>query len=444
MTQRSLLFAMLVAWIAAVPARAQESYVDSAALSAFGFQTFWQLEAPLLPGQIVERAYLVDDQVYLGTNDGYVFAIDAITGAVRWSRQVITGGYHLQRPAHAGDRALFTIPSAVLQYDRITGRPVQKTNLWFAPGASAVAEGDNMYLGGINGRIYAIRVDRSFETWMATARSAVVSRLSMFEGNLYFATDDGHVYSCDAQTKSLYWQAPVVSSVTAPLVVNETGVYVPTLANALVALAPFNGGLRWTAQLGGALEEGPQATNELVFQWTREDGMCAIESGGIAEVEKRIRWKLPEGRTLLTTNDEYAFIQTLDRDTAVVRQKDGEVVYRIDTKSFDLPMSATDQNAVFLASSDGRVVNLRPRELDKATREQIRRSISRPVELAQGTGAPDSDKAAAVEPNAPETATAGAGETVTAAEALESKDKAPPLGGKSKVTKRLRQRSGRE
>ena len=93
----------------------EADYVDSAALHEAGLVKFWQLRLPLQEAQQITDCYLVDDQLYLATQDGHVYAVHAHTGALLWTTQVSSASYRIRRPCHAGKRAVFVMPSAMMQ-----------------------------------------------------------------------------------------------------------------------------------------------------------------------------------------------------------------------------------------------------------------------------------------------------------------------------------------
>jgi len=77
--------AVIVIAVAATAALAQPGgdFLPADQLEAAGLAKFWQLRLPLEPGQRLRDVYLVDDQLYACTEDGYVFVIHAYTGTLR-------------------------------------------------------------------------------------------------------------------------------------------------------------------------------------------------------------------------------------------------------------------------------------------------------------------------------------------------------------------------
>ncbi|RMF79905.1 MAG: hypothetical protein D6744_08715, partial [Planctomycetota bacterium] len=126
-------------------ARGQADFVDPAALHEIDLVKYWQLRLPLAAGETVTDAYLVDDQLYFGTSGGFVFAVDAATGALRWSNEFTRGGYRLRRPAHWGIATAIVTPAEVTLFDRHYGTPIRKMDLRFPAGTAGVSNGKLLF-----------------------------------------------------------------------------------------------------------------------------------------------------------------------------------------------------------------------------------------------------------------------------------------------------------
>jgi outer membrane protein assembly factor BamB len=397
----------------------EADYVDSSALNEAGLVKFWQLRLALEKGQEIADAYLVDDQIYLATRDGYIYAIHAHTGTNRWKKRVITAGYQIRRPCHAGDRTIFVTPPAITQYDRYTGQPIRRMETRFPTGSAAISDGMYLYVGGIDQQIYAFALDQDFERWKARAGGQILSRPALLGKHLYFAGDDGSVYACVAEDKRFYWRTRTTGSITADLAVDDNGVYVATRDNALYSLAPQDGGRRWRTRFSGPLYEPPVVTPEVVFQYCPEDGVAAINAGTVG-VEKRVRWVLPRGRQLLTLDEHLAYVLSRDESILIAKLDDGKIVHTVPAPGFTMPMPSPSDRALYIASKDGRLFCARQRGAPPLQAEDVRAAMQRPGEPeGQETGAGG------------ETAEAPAVEE----DHLKSTRPGPPIGGKSKVSK---------
>jgi outer membrane protein assembly factor BamB len=412
----------LICWLPVLgvaPALGGGDFIDSAALNAAGLVKYWQLPLPLQPGQELGYAYLVDDQVYAATRDGYVYAIDAQTGTIRWVKQVTTAGYPIRLPCHAGSQVVFVTPPAFYQYDRYSGRPIRAVETQFPTGSAAVSDGLRIYVGGIDQRLYAFFLNQDFEDWKARANGQIVSRPALLDKYLYFASDDGTVYACVAADKRFYWRAQRVGSITADLATSDTGVYVASRDHSLYALSPQDGGLLWRTRFSGPLEESPVLTPDAVFQYCPDDGLAALNTGTVG-VEKRVRWTLRQGRKLLSTDQKWAYVLSRDESILIADLNDGEILHTIPAAGFTMPMPSPGVAALYLASKDGRIFCARKRGVPIVLAEDVRRALQRPE--STGNVAQTAPKEEATEAPVEE-------------DALKSKRPGPPIGGKSKVSK---------
>ncbi|MBU0639254.1 MAG: PQQ-binding-like beta-propeller repeat protein, partial [Planctomycetes bacterium] len=385
-----------------------------------GLVKFWQLRLPLKPQQRVADAYLVEDHLYLCTEDGYVFAVHADTGAIRWLRPVTGAGYRVKQPCHVDGQVVFTTPTTVLVVDRFTGKGLGKLELNFPAGTAAISDGARLYLGGINQRFYAFRVDNLFEAWKAGGNGPILGTPALYQGNLFLATDGGDVYSCIAEDKRFRWQSRTNGPNTADVIVDQNGVYVASRDHSLYLLDLIFGQQRWRARFSGPLYEAPVTMSEVVYQYCPDDGLIAVNTA-VVEVDQRFRWKLPRGRKLLTVDRRYAYVLSRDESVLAVDNKDGTVVHTIPAPGLILPMPAPERATIFLASADGRIFCARPRGVPFVRREDLRQALTPPED--QETTSPEL------------TQTAPATEQTQRKDYLQSAQRGTPLGGKSKVTR---------
>lgn len=425
----TLLRILAATWVAATtfPASAaDEDYLSPSALAPAGLVKFWQLKLPLEADQRLADAYLVDDQLYLATQDGYVFAVHADTGAGRWMRRVTAGGFRIKRPAHAGNRVIFNTSTQLLVLDRYSGLALAESELGFPAGSAAVTDGVNIFLGGLNQRFYCFDVDSLFEIWKASTNGPINSAPVVKDGHLYVASNDSGVYACVAANKQFFWQTTTTGANTADLVADNIGVYVASRDLSLYFFDLRFGRIRWRARFSGPLYEPPVLTPDVAYQYCPDDGVVAV-STKTAPDEKRFRWKLPRGRKLLTVDSRHAFVLSRDQVVLVVGLKDGQIAHTIPSPGFTLPMPATKDTAIFLANPDGRIFCARQRGVPPVRRADLLKALQPPAghdAAAHATTQPAGD----AQPAGPE--------------AGRPRRPIRTVGGKSKVTKQLESGSG--
>ncbi len=405
---------------------AQEDFVPAQPLQEAGLVKYWQLQLPLERDQVVRDVYLVDDQLYLGTDDGYVYAVHAGTGAIRWMVPVTRSGYHVRRPCHTGDRVVFVTQTDIQVYDRQTGEGLSRTELRFAPGTPPVSDGLHVYIGGIDRRLYALDAETLFLDWRTVTDAAIAAAPAWYDKWVFTATDSGTVYACTRGDKAFGWQSSTYGPVRADLVATESGVYVASQDQSLYLLDHQFGQPRWRARFSGPLYEAPVVTPELVYQYCPNDGLVAVENAVLA-IDERIRWKLPEGRTLLTVHAQLAYVLTADGRLLVVQPAKGQVVATIRAPGFTLAIPAPEASTVFLASPQGQLFCARPPGAPPLTKDDVLKALQG-TPATQPTTAPGAE--AATQP-----ATRPATQPATAPATQPGPRRGLPLGGKSKISR---------
>lgn len=393
-------------------------FIDPASLREAGLSKFWQFALPLEPGQSLADIYLVDDALYCTTDDGFVYALDAYTGVVRWLRQITTSRYRLSSPAHAEGRAVFVTPTQLTVVDRLSGDGIMQTDLWFPAGTGAVSDGVLVYVGSVNHRYYAIDVATGLEAWKVQTQARIAARPALLDGVLYVASEDGAIRAGTALRKAYRWTTSTGSANSADLVADENGLYVACADHSLYSFDTASGALRWRARLSGPLYAPPVTTPDTVYQYCQDDGVVAINTSA-QEGAERFRWKLADGRTLLTVDRESAYVLTRGETIAQVALVDGALRRSIPAAGFSLAAPSPGDGTLMLASPDGRLFCARSRSVPFLRREDLRAALTPPKEPSATTQ--------------PVTTMAAPGEA--SEDFLKTRQGGAPLGGKSKVTR---------
>lgn len=196
---------------------------------------------------------VADGNVYFGSNDGYVYALEIQSGTERWRAQ--TGGPVYGSPAASGD-AVYVLSDDGFLYklERVNGKAVwrfdthggsiKRVNYERLASRPAVS-GGLVYVGSADGNLYAVDADKGTERWHFETGGPVRSDPAVADGRVFFGSMDDYVYAVDASTGALRWQydtlKPVVSS---PLVADGT-VYVGSRSANLFAFEAATGRVKW-------------------------------------------------------------------------------------------------------------------------------------------------------------------------------------------------------
>lgn len=397
---------------------ADADFIPAEPLRTAALAKFWQLQLPLEEDQHVRDFHLVDDQLYVGTDDGYVFAVDATTGVTRWLQPVTRSTYALRRPDHAGERVIFATPVDLQVYDRYSGDPIARRDLTFPAGTGVVCDAERIYIGSLNDRLHALSLENQFTVWRGLTTGPVSVTPVLFGDHVFVADENGAVTAAAREDKQFLWRATTRGPIVADLHVDQRGVFVASRDHTLYLLDLGFGKLRWRVRFEAPLLDPPFVGPELVYQYAQTQGVAAIETGLPHEIERRIRWMLPQGRRVLTVDDDHVYMQSRANDLLVVRKKDGKLLHTVPTSDFELSAPSLRGNAIFLAARDGRLFCARPEGVPHLRRADLLRALQAGTEtpLSEVRTVPTTQPAAQVE------------------DYLRSRRTGAPLGGKSKVS----------
>jgi outer membrane protein assembly factor BamB len=408
---------------------AQGDFLPRGPLEQAGLVKYWQLQLTLEKGQRLQNVYLVEDHLYLGTQDGYVFAVHAPTGLLRWLRPITRSGYPVRRPCHVGDHVIFVTPSDLQVYDRRTGDPVVRHDLRFPAGTGPVSDGERVFIGGVDWRLYALDLKTLYVEWRALTEGTITAN-PVIQGELIFtANGHGAVDACVARNKAFRWRFTAYGPITADLEADDRGIFVASQDYSLYLVDPGYGNVRWRTRFSGPLEEPPVRTAQDVYQYSRADGVCAVDATTIGASEDRILWKLPAGRKALTTHEEHVFILTQEDTLVAVNVKDGTIAATVPACGLSLPIPAPGASTVFLASPDGRLFCARPLGVPPLQQEDLLAALRPPG------GATEEGVAASHVTSQP---------TTRPEDWLQTRQPGPPIGGKSKISREYKPGTGTE
>jgi outer membrane protein assembly factor BamB len=154
-----------------------------AALNASTGEQRWSVE---VPKPVVGPPALHGGTIYIGCTDGFLYALDAQSGAERWTFE--SGEFF---PSEFGDAA------------------------------PAIA-GGVLYLGDRTGTMYGIDAETGtevFRTKIDTAPDGLESTPAVVDGTVYVSSEDGGLYAFDAVSGAIRWRYEIgAEALTSPLV----------------------------------------------------------------------------------------------------------------------------------------------------------------------------------------------------------------------------------
>jgi eukaryotic-like serine/threonine-protein kinase len=219
--------------------------------------------------------------VIFGSDDGYVYAVDAKTGRERWKAR--TGGPVPSTPAvHAGRVYVMSYDGRLHALDAASGLP-----LW-----RYATEGERRFEArGLHGSLP--RTQTFADPYDVYLSSPVVAN-----GLVLFGSGDGRVRALDAETGALRWAYRAADVVHASPAVADGLVFIGDWGSRLVALDLATGAERWRFQAGvdtlmanqQGFQSSPSVAGGIVFVGCRDSHLYAIDARTGQE-----RWRFATG-----------------------------------------------------------------------------------------------------------------------------------------------------
>jgi probable HAF family extracellular repeat protein len=204
----------------------------------------WTIELPI--GQPQIPAAIKDGVVYLttfdlagGTYDGSLYAVDAATGSMLWSRE------HLNSLA------------------------------------SPVISGETLYVAEFEGSVYAINTASGETVWRSELPGRSSSSILVANGQAYAATGTGELFAFDAGSGALQWKVQTAGTIwlSSPSTVGNT-IVAGTIENMLLALDASDGRELWRFEAGGQIRSTPSIVDGRIFFQSDDGYLYALGAAG--------------------------------------------------------------------------------------------------------------------------------------------------------------------
>lgn len=220
---------------------------------------------------IVAAPLQVGDQVFVGTADNHIVALNATNGALLWDFE--TGNSIWGQPAYKdGVVYVAVLDRNVYALDADSGELVwdEPAQLEGALASQPVLNTDIVYVTSFDGQLHALSINSGEHVWSAEAHDWIWGAPVFVGDVVYFADVQGNVYAVDSETGDEIWTQTIGTAVqTTPIFVNDT-IYIAAEGNkesgqgALVALSADDGTQLWQQTTPAALYTTPVVVDDVI------------------------------------------------------------------------------------------------------------------------------------------------------------------------------------
>jgi outer membrane protein assembly factor BamB len=265
---------------------------------------------------VVSSPAVANGVVYVGSDDGNVYALDAKTGANLWS--FATGG-----------------------------------------GASSPAVVDGVvYVGSDDDNLYALDAATGNELWSFATGSYVESSPAVANGIVYVGSDDDNVYAIDAKTGAKRWTFTTGDPVSNSPAVADGVVYIGSLDRNVYALNAATGNKLWSfspASADGYPDTAAVANGVVYVGFTGCTSLYALNSSTGAEI-----WNISIGcyevLSAPAVADGVVYVDGWFDDIYAVNASTGTLLWTFDAGAVTFGNSPAVANGVLYAGDELSVI----------------------------------------------------------------------------------------
>ncbi|MGB8355169.1 MAG: PQQ-binding-like beta-propeller repeat protein [Chthoniobacteraceae bacterium] len=282
-----------------------------------------------LPPTFASGSTVVDGMFSYGDPNGAirsVFVPDSLTGNTKTDRMQLGPQWTLATVTPTSTPARYKARLLVGSADfKLHAVADNGTYLWsFATGgrvySSPVPDGDDVFFGSDDGHLYKVDVDSGVLIWEFITGDKIRGAPALSSGRVFVASWDGFLYAVESDSGRLAWKMPIAKFTRATPAVQGNKVFIGDEGGAMHCFDMATGRELWQQQLGGYISACPVVTPEGVAFASEQGAMAFMNPDGT------VKWKHSPGAGIsgqpIATQTQ--LLVPTEKGLLVLRRADGE------------------------------------------------------------------------------------------------------------------------
>lgn len=347
---------------------AQKSFLVQTDWAQFGFNeqhtAFNPYENVLTPGivgnlvvdwkyktasNVADAPAVANGVVYIPSDDGYLYALSANTGALVW-KSGFRGNFSSPAVANGAVYAgSVDYSNAYIDaFNASTGDLIWKSSAVGPPTGAAIPTVANgvVYIGSMDNNVYALDATTGAILWKYATQGQLYSSPAVANGVAYIGSEDHYVYALNARTGDLVWRRVLPEGIASSASVANGILYIGDTFpdDQLYALDAGTGDLLWTYGTGATA-----VANGVVYVSTSALYALDAKTGTFL-------WEFNEpGLSSPTVANGVVYVGAEDGRVFAVDATTGELLWQYATGQIAGPSPAVVNGIVFIGSGDENV-----------------------------------------------------------------------------------------
>lgn len=306
-------------------------------------------------GPVDASPVIADGTVFVTSRDGFLHAVDPMTGATTW-RLALGGEGTISTPAVVDGVVYVGSEGGVFAVDAASGVPLWSVATSDAVGSSPVVVEGVVFVGDRMGVLLALDAETGQERWRIETDLSIASSPLVVDGVVYaaavisFVEYIGGVFAVDAETGAELWSAwvPILSSPT----YSDGVLYFGDLFGTFYALDAASGQELWQTTIAEDISASPAVVDGVVYVGTWEGIVFALDAGTGGEL-----WRFDTGEPELMASagvaDGTVYVAGGAGTLFALAAKSGTEVWRVPIPGDGISSPLVAGGYVFVGGGDG-------------------------------------------------------------------------------------------
>lgn len=177
--------------------------------------------------RIVAQALQVGDRAYLGTNDNFVFALNAANGDPAWP-EPFEAQHSIWGQMSYEDGILYvpSLDTNVYALDADTGQEFWSSNVGGSVSDKLVINDNLIFAGSFDKKLYALSKEDGSVRWTVPTEASIWGAPAYDNGVVYFSDINGNVKAVEATSGEIIWESTLGQYVVAAPVFAEGKIFI--------------------------------------------------------------------------------------------------------------------------------------------------------------------------------------------------------------------------
>ncbi|MDP1796593.1 MAG: PQQ-binding-like beta-propeller repeat protein, partial [Planctomycetaceae bacterium] len=278
-------------------------------------------------------------------------------------------------PAESNENMVMIVVGTMMYgIDKRSGNIVWTLRLPGAPSTSPSADATQVYVGTLDGSVYAYSLkkikelysDRKLPQWSHEAlvwryqASKEITSPPLTSGRtVNFASRDGSLYAVSPNRRELTFQFETDAPIVAPMAQWGDVQYLASEDSTFYAINAVNGQVLWEFIAGLPVRTSPEVVRGNLYVHPDRGGLfCLNAADGVQ------KWWQPRMKEFVAVANDIVFARDDNKDIMMVSAMDGRTVGRLPTGRYVRHVSNDRTDRVYLATNTGRIAAIRFRGRD--------------------------------------------------------------------------------